>query len=401
MSIEIRPATEAEMGQIGHLTSYVYGGGFGDGEDNLPAQFNRAEWTLCAFDGPKMVASYATARADGRSMALGGVSIVGTLPEYRRLGLVRRIVEQAFRQMREAGQSVAALWASQAAIYQRYGYSLASHMRRYQIDSVDVNLIAPADESFTVSRHTPAEAFEEIRAVYRDFIADRTLYLHRAKVMWHARILQEDQQTGPVYAAVCRDGSGDAQGYVIYTLRADKVGHVARPQEIVVRDLAWLKMDAFRALWSFLGRHDLVGRITWGNAPTDDPTPELMAEPRMLHAGETEGVWLRIIDVAGALTNRGYHHDGELVIGVAADRETPWNEGRYRLTVSGGSAEVAASKDEPAVHFTIKSLASALCGFRRVRQLANWGLVSGDEQAIGRVDALLATRHAPHCPDHF
>ena len=141
MTIEIRPATEAEMGQLGLITGYVYGGEFGDGEDNLPATTNRAEWTLCAFDGPKMVASYGaipfTMRANGTAMAMAGVSVVGTLPEYRRQGLIRRITEQSFIQMREAGQAVAALWASQAAIYQRYSYSLASLQRSYQIDTVD------------------------------------------------------------------------------------------------------------------------------------------------------------------------------------------------------------------------------------------------------------------------
>ena len=60
--IEIRPATQEEMGQIGLMTSYVYGGAFGDGEDNFTTQNNRPEWTLCAFDGPTLVASYAAKR---------------------------------------------------------------------------------------------------------------------------------------------------------------------------------------------------------------------------------------------------------------------------------------------------------------------------------------------------
>ena len=105
--IEIRPASESEMGQIGLLTSYVYGGAFGDGEDNLTTRNNRAEWTLCAFDGARLVASYAaipfTMRANGRAMAMAGVTIVGTLPEYRRQGLLRRIVEQSFSDMKSRG----------------------------------------------------------------------------------------------------------------------------------------------------------------------------------------------------------------------------------------------------------------------------------------------------------
>jgi len=405
MTIEIRSATEAEMGQLGLLTGYVYGGDFGDGEDNLPATTNRAEWTLCAFDGPKMVASYGaipfTMRANGTAMAMAGVSVVGTLPEYRRQGLIRRITEQSFIQMREAGQAVAALWASQAAIYQRYSYSLASLQRSYQIDIVDTALLVEPDPGLSVERQTPAEAYDSLREIYRHFIAERTLYLHRGKALWQANVLQEAEADGPVNVAICRDASGELAGYMVYTLRGGKVDHPARGQEIVVRDMAWLTIDACRVLWAFLAQHDLVGRIVWRNAPADDPAEELFAEPRMLKGQNKEGVFFRLVDVAAALTGRGYDADGELTLGVTADRETPWNEGTYRLTVAAGQAEVSKGSRPPDLTFTIKSLASAFSGFRRVRQLANWGLVDGSEDAIARADVLFATRHAPHSPDHF
>jgi predicted acetyltransferase len=403
--IEIRPATAAEMGQVGLITSYVYGGDFGDGENNLPATSNRPEWTLCAFEGAKMVASYGaipfTMRANGSAMAMAGVSIVGTLPEYRRRGLLRRITEASFERMRENGQTVAALWASQAAIYQRFGYSMCSVRRTYTIDTVDMTLLVPPDPALTVAREPAGDAFETIRAVYRDFVAHRSLYLHRSRQLWHANTLAERAEDGPVHLAICRNGAGTALGYVVYTLRGRKVDHPARGQEIAVRDMVWLDIDACRALWAFLARHDLVGRVRWENAPADDPALELFAEPRMLTARDNEGVFFRVVDVPGALAGRGYDADGELVIAIQTDRETPWNDGCWRLTVSNGSAGVSRASGTPDITFTTKSLSSAFSGFRRVRQLANWGLVVGSEGAIERADRLFATRHAPSCPDHF
>ena len=393
------------MGQLGELTSYVYGGAFGDGEDNTAATNNRPEWTLCAFDGPKMVASYGaipfTMRANGKAMAMAGVSIVGTLPEYRRRGLVRRITERSFEQMRESGQSVAALWASQAAIYQRYGYSLCSVMRRYELDTVDAGLIEAAAPDYQVVRMTPNEAFEVVKDLYRQFVADRMLYLHRSSVLWQANTFSENATDGPVHVALCTDSQGAPAGYVIYTLRAARIDHPARPQEIMVRDLVWQDIDACRALWAFLAKHDLVGRIVWASAPADDPAIELFAEPRMLHAQDFEGVYFRIVDVSGALTARGYDHDGEVIIGIEPERESPWNEGCWRLSVSGGAAQVDKVSSAAEVTFTIKSLSSAFSGRHRVRRLADWDMVRGDEDAIRRADALLATRRTPHCPDHF
>ena len=404
-SFEIRPATEAEMGQIGTLTSYVYGGAFGDGEDNFTTRNNRPEWTLCAFDGTTLAASYGaipfTMRANGRAMAMAGITIVGTLPEYRRRGLLRRITEQSFRDMRERGQTVAALWASQAAIYQRYGYSLCSVQRRYEIDTVDVHLLADPAPGYEVHRHPVADAFPVLKSLYREFVAQRSLYLHRSTPLWQANALADREADGPVQVALCNGPDGAPAGYVIYSLRADKVGHPARGQEILVRDLVWLHPEAYRALWAFLGRHDLVGRVVWANAPADDPAWEFFTEPRMLRSEDREGVYFRIIDVPGALAGRGYDRDGEVVIGIEADRESPWNEGCWRLTVSGGEAEVTPVSVPADITCTIKSLSSAFSGFRRISRLADWGLIQGTPDAIARADALLATRHAPHSPDHF
>lgn len=394
------------MAQVGLITSYVYGGDHGDGEQNNAATSNRAEWTLCAFDGPTMVASYATIpftmRANGTAMAMGGVSIVGTVPEYRRRGLLRTITEQSFEAMRENGQTVAALWASQAAIYRRFGYSMCSVRRTYEVDTVDVRLLEPAPEDLVVAREPVEAAFETCKSLYRRFVAPRTCYLHRSTFLWRANVLAQRAADGPVQVAICRDGAGEALGYLIYTLRGGgRVNHPARSQEIVIRELVWLRIDACRALWEFIGRHDLVGRVRWENAPADDPAWELFSEPRMLNARDREGAYFRIVDAPAALAGRGYHSDGECVVAVTPDRETPWNTGTWRLTVSGGQADVAPTTDAADVTFSIRSLASAFTGFRSVRRLASWGLVDGSDAAIGRADTLFATRHAPSCPDTF
>ena len=47
--------------------------------------------------------------------------------------------------------------------------------------------------------------------------------------------------------------------------------------------LIWADLDAYRSLWSFLARHDLVGEIHWMNVPGDDPAQHILLEPRLLH----------------------------------------------------------------------------------------------------------------------
>ena len=405
MTYEIRPARAEEMDQLGLMGAYSYAGAFGDGVDNVVRNSQRPEWTLCAFDGDVMATSFAafpfTIRANGGTLSYAGITAVGTRPEHRRRGLLRRIMTQAFADQRERGQVVAGLWASQAAIYQRYGFTAMGALRRYAVDSVDVRFVDNEDEHLRMQRYEGAAALQQMKAIYRDFIAQRFGYLHRSGAIWHDTILGEDETSGPLWTAVAHGADDAPRGYVVYSLRGNKVDNAARGQEIVVRDLAWLDTDAYRSIWRYLGMHDLVGRIVWATAPIDDPLSELIQEPRMLHTQDTEGTWLRLVDATEALKARGYDHDGAVSIELASDDLTPWNDGCHELRVTDGVAEVTRTRGQGALKMSVRALSAAFSGYRRVRDLAHWGLVQGEAEAIATLDLMLSTRHAPHLPDHY
>lgn len=403
MSYAIRPATEAEMEQVGLMSAYVYGGSFGDTADNITATSIQPEWTLCAFDGPKLITSFATfpftVRANGRAMKFAGVTAVGTLPEYRRQGLVRKIMTESIAQQRERGQFLSGLWASQAAIYQRYGYAMAGLNRQYSIDTVDVHFADGQAGDCQVQRLPLSEGLDVAREVYKQFIADRFGYLHRSQVLWRTNVLEAGDD-GPVHLALTYRDS-QAVGYVAYTLRSDKVGHAARGQEIKIRDLAWLDVDAYRSLWSFLSHHDLVGRISWNNAPLDDPAMLLMREPRMLHCCDTEGSWMRISDVPGALAARGYQGEGSIVISVVGDDFAPWNNGNWQVECAHGEVEVSQVGTAADASMSIGALTGLFTGMFSARQLVNAGQIQAEEPAVQTLEQIFVTRYKPHCPDHY
>ena len=404
MNVEIRPLTAGEMGQLGELGGYVYGGSFGDGPDNVVATANLPDWTLCALVDGKLVSSFTaipfTMRANGNAVALAGVSTVGTQPEYRRQGLLRRIQTQAFADMRDRGQSVAALWASQAAIYQRYGYAMTTVLRSYHVDTTDIGFHDGVWGSGCVERLSVNDAFDVIKSIYIRFVENRTCYLHRSKALWLQNAMEEIEGQGPIHAGVHYDEEGKADGYIIYTLRANKVDHATRGQEIIIRDMAWLSMDGYRSMWEWLKRHDLVGRVSYQTAAADDPAVELFAEPRLLHGIDHEGIWLRVVDATGALGDRAYSSEGEITIGLTDDPLTPWNNRSIRLEASPEGAHVTSSKSAD-LQTSAKALASLYSGFRTARQLRAWGLIEGEDHVIDTADRLFASSHAPHCPDHF
>ncbi len=247
----------------------------------------------------------------------------------------------------------------------------------------------------------PEQGYDVLKKIYIDFVENRTGYLHRAKPLWLNNVLSSNAATGPAHMAVAHAADATPVGYIVYHVRNDKTGHPTRAQELLVKDFIWLTPDAYRSLWTWLARHDLVGRIDWPRAPLDDPATELFVEPRLLNKQSRDGIWLRIVDVARSLEARGYQTSGSITLEVAPDDLTPWNGGRYALECSPDGATVKSSRGQADLMVSIKALASLYNGYRSARQLAAWGLVEGDDSALARATQIFATRHVPHCPDNF
>lgn len=402
---EIRPIRRGHPGekeQHQALLDYVGAGSWGQ-LSHIPE-----DCTLAAFDGERLVSSHCywpfTMRANGGAVKTAGVTSVGTIPEYRRRGLVRTMVERALADYRARGIPCAALWPSQAAIYQRYGYTFASMRRTYRVDVVDILFSDSNLGTQIVTRAGSVDgAREDLKTLYRKFIADRTGYFHRAKATWSRGCLKIENVQ--LHVAISRDASGSACGYVIYTLQPNKVANVARSQLLTIRELIWLDMDAYRSLWRFLAGHDLVGEVLWDSAPSDDPALEIWMEPRMLYHRDSMGFMFRLVDVTPALKQRQYNANGVLTVVVAGDTLAPWNNGCWQLDVSPAGANVTALPGiegaNNIIYVSIKALSSLYIGFRSARELATCGMVEGSAAAVDTAHSVFATKHAPHCNERF
>jgi len=62
----------------------------------------------------------------GGVLPCAGVSVVGVYPTHRRRGVLRALMDVQLQDVHERGEPLAALWASEETIYDRFGYGLAS-----------------------------------------------------------------------------------------------------------------------------------------------------------------------------------------------------------------------------------------------------------------------------------
>lgn len=404
MSIEIRSCRDAEeMQRYREIISYVFASTEGV-EDEVANTL--PEWTTCGWVDGTMAATLGafpfTMRLNGSPVPVGGVTAVGTLPGHRRQGLLRSIMAQALATMREREQPLAVLWASMGAIYQRFGYGLASTQVQY---SFDPRFAAFRDDAPTPGRVELLAGVEDalpiLKQVYVQWATPRNLCLHRSTALWRAGTLRPRKKDAPVYCAVYRDAAGEPRGHVVYTTE-EKPGTEPGPDQVLtVQDFIALDPEAYRGLWDYLRRHDLVRRVEMPGSE-DDPAPSLLLEPRMLNTRVSDAIWMRVVDVERALPRRPYGTRGELTISVEGDGMCPWNNGTYLLETDGTNSHVRRV-DRPAdITVSPNVLASLLAGHRNATYLHRAGLLlARDEHAVHTADGLFRTEYAPHCPNGF
>jgi len=403
MTIEIRPAQPEEMELFRDAVAYA----FADHRRTTPTI--AADWSMCAFDDGKLVTTSGVwpfqMRINGGQASVGGVTMVSTRPSHRRQGLLSRVMARSLREQRERGQYLSALWASFGAIYQRFGFGLASMPLWYQLDPRLVRLHAEPESGSRVELYDRTMAMPMLKALYVAHATPRNLFLHRGQPMWDF-MLREVDGVAP-HIAIHRTPGGSPTGYVIYETHGRggtrmSVDDAPPNQEIQVRDLVALDAPAWHGLWAYLRAHDLVRSIRVGPLADDDPAPLLTLEPRQLRARTEDSIWLRVVDVERALALRPYGAAGQLAIEIGADPTCDWNVGCFRLETDGRTSTVKRCSDVPDLVLSPRALATLFAGHRSATQLFRAGLLDArDPTSLALADALFRTEHRPHCPDMF
>lgn len=396
-----RPATKDEMSLVGKHIDYAFN------EEGGEALGCKAEWTICAFDGDRIAATSGAypfqMGFEGNDVPCAGVTIVTTEPEYRRRGLVRELCTRLLHKAREDGQPVAALWASMGALYQRYGYGLASNFNSYEIDPRQVAFREETPIDGYVRRMDADTALPLIKGVYTRSIAGKTLTIEREDYFWDALYLAREKDRH--HFAVSFDDNDQPRGFAVYrqkdVSRPDGTSYLA----LSIVDFVWLDLVCYRALWTYLCSHDLSHKLNFIFVPDDDPAPQTLLEPRKLGQRKSDGLWMRVVDVPALLEQRGYSLGGSATVIIEDDDLCPWNNGTWTVCAEGGGAAAKVSEGgdaNRALKLSINTLATVLSGHTGASQLATMGKIACDDRAALRAaDALFSTTHRPWCPHEF
>ncbi|HVT66100.1 MAG TPA: GNAT family N-acetyltransferase [Trebonia sp.] len=356
--------------------------------------------TLGIFDGDRVIGgadSFTSwlAVPGGARVPHAGVTHVGVLPTHTRRGAVTALLRRQLRDIADRGEVVATLRASEAVIYERFGYGVATYAADYEVDRRRGGLRKTVPAGGPVRLADPATSGKLLADVYAK--AAWPGAIDRNQYWWNFRNLIAAASAGPRYLAV-HGPEGAEDGYVSYHPADTTAWFRSRDRAIVVDDLVAHSEQAYLSLVRYLAERDLIDTVRLPGRPVDDPLPLLFTDTRAVQvSGVHDETWLRLVDVPAALAARTYSSAGPVVIAVT-DTLLPANAGGYRVG-AGGVDRTAGPAD---ISLGVAALGAAYLGGTRFTALAQAGRVTEHRPgALAEADALFATPRAPFAGTSF
>lgn len=331
------------------------------------------------------------AYVQGRSFAMGGIGGVASWPEFRRKGMVGRLMVHSLQFMRDRGETLSYLAPFSYPFYRRYGWELALERKSYTVPTSHIPRFK--DDPGRIERVELPDDWEVLNKLYHPYAKQFSGMVVRSEESWVMGWRFKNK-----YAIVRYDANDEPDAYLIYD---------AKSSEMNVIEFVYLNEVARKSVWNFIANHDSMFPRVKLLAPVDDPLPFLMDNPWT--SQEINPFFMtRVVDVAAFLRQYAFAADGadQTFYWTIQDEYAPWNDGTFKVCVRGGEAEVSMvdveTVENELLHLkcTIQTFSAMMVGYIRPSKLVPAGRLTGSDEAVKRWEQLVPPQ-TPFVLDSF
>ena len=368
-------------------------------------------WTaghsISAWDGAVCVGHASAFHLDtvvpgGATVATAGVTRVGVLQTHTRRGVLTASMQRLLHDSVDQGKVLASLRASEAVIYQRFGFAVAGESWSIEIDRRrGVRVAAPLAPG-SIRMLAAHEVVDTVSEIHARVGLDRPGAIIRPHWM-HVRYLADVVAAGKAaYAIVHTSADGLDDGWAAYSLDWPEVFADDSGGNCDVSDLWGASPGVELALWKFILELDLVDRVRAEERPGDDAIRfALDNQRRYLSRNRYDEQWLRLLDVHASLAARTYGPAASAVTIAVTDPMFPQNNGCWRVSAEGAE-RVRVGAEAADLETDINGISAAYLGGTAWHDLLVGGQVQQQRAgAVADADALFASRPLPRCGSFF
>ena len=228
--ITLRSPAPEEMRAFMQPTADAFSGEMSQPEFEAERQLLEPERCVSAFVGDERVGSAAAytfrLTVPGGEVGAAGITGVGVRPDHRRRGLLRRMMTWLHDDALQRGEPVAILGASEAAIYQRFGYGQGTTQSTFNVDPTRIRFREPVppDPSRRIRMVDEEEAMRLFPVVYDATRSEIPGAVDRSELKWRLNIVGDADWMrhggGPKWRAVL-EVDGKPRGFTVYRVNPD------------------------------------------------------------------------------------------------------------------------------------------------------------------------------------
>lgn len=331
----------------------------------------------------------------GRVVPTSGVAGVATAAELRGRGLGRLVLTSLLAAARERGAVISTLFDTTPLPYRALGWEEVGALTYWTVQTRALAEIR-GDRAITL-RPATEDDIPAVQEIYRQVARAGTGLMERSGPTFRATPAQLLADYHGFTVAL--DGTGTIVGYASW----DRGPGYDASGKLTVDDLIGLTPEATRTLLAMFGGWASVAPTTVLRLAAADPVWSVLA--RVDAKVATAQPWmLRVVDAAGAVAARGWprHLSGVAEIELVDD-VCPWQQGRYRLVLSGGGGRLEPAGDpaDAVARFTSRGLAAWYAGAATPEQLRRAGFLSGGDADTDELLRTATAGPAPTLHDYF
>ncbi|MCM3549008.1 GNAT family N-acetyltransferase [Alkalihalobacillus clausii] len=394
-SLEIRPVRNADMQQSIDLLNYVFQVTNQDvseiGELQMQA-WKKPIIDHCDvigwFSGDQLVSQMVvypfSVNIHGQPFQMGGVTGVGTYPEYAGLGLMNDLMKKSLTNMKNRGQTISYLFPYSIPYYRKKGWEIISDVITYTVR--DTQIPKPYDVPGRIERVEFAD--KDIRTVYAQFSQKANGAMIRNRLAWEEHFKWErDELTGCVYY----DEHDKPTGFMYYKVENET---------FYVKEMIYNNEEARRGIWNFIGAHFSMVYYVKGKIFTNEPL-SFFLEDSEIEEKISPYYMARIVDVERFLASFPFtsQANGKLTFAIS-DPLLEWNNGTFVLSFANKKRVTIENGIKADVTTDIQTLVTLLLNYKRASTLKEIGRLEANEETIAYLEAIIPD-NKPWFSDYF
>lgn len=342
------------------------------------------------FDGDKLISQVAVypmkVRIFNRTYDMGGLTGVGTYPEYANQGLMHKLLNKALNNMKDRKQTISYLYPYSIPYYRRKGWEIISDKIAFEINDYQLPKIKQVSgEMERVDVHS-----EEVKKAYERFALQTHGALLRDDLAWNEYWLWDSDD---LMAAVYYNANNEIDGYILYWIKEEV---------FYIKDMIFINEEARTGLWNFISAHFSMITKVKGHTYTDEPLAFLLEDADIK---ETISPYFmaRIVDLEGFIEQYAFKPDTikrEWIFKMD-DPVLAWNQGNFILTIDeSGKGKVTRTTKYTEDKIDIQTMTTMLLGYKRPDYLFKIGRISCSHETVDMLEDSIE-QQTPYFSDYF